>query len=119
MSRLTALANLPGPRYHALAEEGSVRKMTSLWHKGESVVQNTSFVQTQTIIHALEFAISKGGFGRNPQQKRTAAALVKNMKSNKSVSGRHQQLVALLKKGVTLEGMMKATRASVQWVELG
>lgn len=88
------------------------RKTTSLWHKGESVVQNTSFVQTQTIIHALEFAISKGGFGRNQQQKRTAAALVKSMKSNKSVSGRHQQLVTLLKKGVTLEGMMKAASAS-------
>ena len=86
--------------------------MTSLWHKGESVVQNTSFVQTQTIIHDLEFAISKGGFGRNPKQKRTAAALVKDMKSNKSVSGRHQQIAALLKKGVTLEQMMKATRAS-------
>ncbi len=91
----------------ALAEEND-----KLWHKGEFVVQNTSFVQTQTIIHALEFAISKGGFGRNQQQKRTAAALVKNMKSNKSVSGRHQQLVTLLKKGATLEGMMKAASAS-------
>ena len=91
----------------ALAEEND-----KLWHKGEFVVQNTSFVQTQTIIHALEFAISKGGFGRNQQQKRTAAALIKNMKSNTSVSGRHQQLVALLKKGVTLEGMMKAASAS-------
>ncbi len=75
-------------------------------------MQSTSFLQTQTILRALEFALSRGGFGSNAKQKKTAAALVREMKSNKSVSGRHQQLKTLLKKGATIDAMMKATGAS-------
>ncbi len=76
------------------------------------MVQSTSFLQTQTIVRALEFALAKGGFGRNAKQKKSAATLIKNMKSNKSVSGRHHQLVTMLKRGATLEQMMKAASAS-------
>jgi len=79
---------------------------------GDAIVQNTSFLETQTILRALEFSLSKGGFGSDPRQKKTAAALVKSMKSNKSVSGRHQQLAGVLKKGATIEQMMKAVGAS-------
>lgn len=75
-------------------------------------MQNTSFLETQTILRALEFAISKGGFGANAAQKKTAAAIVRHMKSNKSVAGRHQQLAAVLKKGASIEQMMKAVGAS-------
>jgi len=75
-------------------------------------VQNTSFLQTQTILRALEFAYAKGGFGSSAKQKKMAAALIQQMKSNKSVSGRHQQLMALLTKGATIEAMMKATDSS-------
>ena len=74
-------------------------------------MQNTSFLESQTVLKALEFALSKGGF-ESPNHKRTAAALVKTMRSNQSVSGRHQQLTALLKKGATIEEMMKATGSS-------
>lgn len=73
---------------------------------------NTSFTETQTILKALQFALAKGGFGNNPQQKKTAAALIKEMSGNKSVSGRHQQLMGLLKKGSTIEQMIKATNTS-------
>jgi len=75
-------------------------------------VQSTNYVQTETIVRALEFALSKGGFGANGKQKKTAQTLIKNMKSNDSVSGRHQQLAAMLKKGATIEQMMKAANAS-------
>ena len=75
-------------------------------------MQSTSYLQTQTIVRALEFALSKGGFGGNARQKKTAAALVKDMKSNKSVSGRHQQLIGLLKRGADIEQMMHAVGAS-------
>ena len=75
-------------------------------------MQLTSFVQTQTILRALEFAAARGGFGNNAKQKKTAAALIKDMKGNKSVSGRHQQLMALLRKGATIEEMMKAAGSS-------
>lgn len=75
-------------------------------------MQNTSFLETQTILRALEFSLAKGGFGTNARQKRTASGLVKTMKSNKSVAGRHQQLVAVLKKGASIEQMMKAVGAS-------
>ena len=34
------------------------------------------------------------------------------MKSNKSVSGRHQQLLSILKKGATIGQMIKTTRSS-------
>ena len=75
-------------------------------------MQNTSFLETQTILKALEFSLAKGGFGSNAKQKKTATGLVKTMKSTKSVSGRHQQLVAILKKGASIEQMMKAVSAS-------
>jgi len=75
-------------------------------------VQSTSFIQNQTILRALEFAAAKGGFGSNAKQKKTAAALIQQMKSNRSVSGRHQQLMSLLGKGATIEQMMKSTTTS-------
>ena len=75
-------------------------------------MQKTSFLQTQTILKALEFALTKGGFGANIRQKKAAQTLMKDMKSTKSASGRHQQLVTMLKKGATLTQMMKATGSS-------
>ena len=79
---------------------------------GDYTVQSTSYLQTQTILRALEFALSKGGFGTNAHQKKTALALIKDMKSNESVSGRHQQLTAMLKKGASIAEMIKAAGAS-------
>ena len=75
-------------------------------------MRKTSFLQTQTILQALEFTIAKGGFGPNARQKKTAAALIKDMKSTGSVSGRHQQLREMLKKGATLDQMIRATGSS-------
>ena len=75
-------------------------------------MQNTSFLETQTILRALEFSLAKGGFGSNARHKKTATTLVKTMKSNKSVAGRHQQLASILKKGASIEQMMKAVSAS-------
>lgn len=75
-------------------------------------MEQTSFLQTQTIVRALEYALSKGGFGNNARHKKTAQALLKSMQSNRSVSGRHQQLVDMLKKGATVEQMMKSATSS-------
>lgn len=75
-------------------------------------MQSTSYLQTQTILRALEFAVSKGGFGTNVNQKKTALSLIKNMKSNESVSGRHQQLTTMLRKGASITEMIKAAGAS-------
>ncbi len=75
-------------------------------------MRNASFLETQTILRALDFSLAKGGFGKNAKQKQAAATLMKTMKSTKSVSGRHQQLVSMLKKGATLAQMMKATGSS-------
>ncbi len=75
-------------------------------------MRKTSFLQTQTILQALEFTIAKGGFSHNARQKKTAAALIKDMKSTGSVSGRHQQLREMLKKGATLGQMIRATGSS-------
>lgn len=75
-------------------------------------MRSTSFLQTQTILKALEFATARGGFGSDAQQKKTAQQLLKSMKSNQSVSGRHQQLTAMLKKGASIDDMMKSTGAS-------
>jgi predicted Rossmann fold nucleotide-binding protein DprA/Smf involved in DNA uptake len=68
-------------------------------------------MQTQTILRALEFTAARGGF-TSTQQKKAAAALIKSMRSKKSVSGRHQQLAAMLKKGATIDDMIKATGSS-------
>jgi len=76
------------------------------------MVQSTSYVQSQTILRALEFAMSKGGFGTNAQQKKAAMSLIKDMKSNASLSGRHQQLTAMLRKGASIAEMMKVADAS-------
>ena len=75
-------------------------------------MQNSSYLQTQTILRGLEFALAKGAFADNQGQKRTAAALIKEMKGNKSVGGRHQLLTSILKKGATVEEMVKATGSS-------
>ncbi len=75
-------------------------------------MQNTSFEQTQTILKALQFAMAKGGFGNNAKQKKTATALIKEMSGNDSVSGRHQQLMGMLKKGSTIEQLIKSTGTS-------
>ena len=79
---------------------------------GGVFVQSTSFLQTQTILDALEFSLTKGGFNGRPGQKKTALRLIKTMKSTKSVSGRHRQLVGMLKKGASIDQMMSATGAS-------
>lgn len=73
---------------------------------------NSSYLETQTILRGLEFALAKGAFADNQGQKRTAAALIKEMKGNKSLGGRHQLLTALLKKGTTIDEMVKATGSS-------
>ena len=75
-------------------------------------MQNSGFLQTQTILRGLEFALAKGAFADNPVQKRTAATLIKEMKGNKSVGGRLQVLTSILKKGATVEEMVKATGSS-------
>lgn len=75
-------------------------------------METTSFLQTQTILRALEFSLGKGAFGSNSRQKKAAQTLIKELKSNESVSGRHQQLLAFLKKGASVEQMMKVTGAS-------
>jgi hypothetical protein len=75
-------------------------------------VQQSSFIETETILQALEFANSRGAFSQKPKQKRTAGELIKRMKSNQSLSGRHQQLRELLRKGATIEEMIKSIRAS-------
>jgi Fic family protein len=80
--------------------------------QGDITVRSTSFLQTQAILKALEFASAKGGFGSNAQLKKTAQSLLKTMRSNQSVSGRHQQLTNMLKKGATIEEMIKSTGAS-------
>lgn len=79
---------------------------------GEVTVQNTSFLQTQTILQALEFTLAKGGFGTNARNKKTASTLVRSMRSTNSVSGRHHQLRTMLKKGATIEQMIKASGSS-------
>ena len=76
------------------------------------LVQNSSYLQTQTILRGLEFALAKGAFADNQGLMRTAAALIKEMKGNKSLGGRHQLLRSILKKGATVEEMVKATESS-------
>ncbi len=75
-------------------------------------MQSTSFLETQTVLTALDFALENGGFGSNTSQKRTAQRLLKKMRSNSSVSGRHQQIMQMLKKGASIDQMIKATNSS-------
>ncbi len=76
------------------------------------MVQNTSFAETQVVLRALDFALAKGGFGGNASQKKTAVALVKKLKSNRSVGGRHLKLVGMIKKGATIDEMIKVAGSS-------
>ncbi len=75
-------------------------------------MQNNSYLETQTILRGLEFALARGAFADNQGQKRAAAAIIKEMKGNKSVGGRQQLLNALLKKGATVDEMVKSTGSS-------
>ena len=75
-------------------------------------MQRTNFLETQTILRALEFALAKGGFAGNARHKQTASALVQSMKGGGSVSGRYRQLMTMLKKGATLKQLMKAAGSS-------
>ena len=51
-------------------------------------------------------------FGNNAKQKKAALSLIRDMKSNTSLSGRHRQLRDMLKKGANIAEMIKATRSS-------
>jgi len=75
-------------------------------------MRKTSFLETKTILHALEFSLSKGGFHNHPKMKKTAAGLVRDMKSSHSISGRHQHLMTMLKKGATLAQMIRSSNCS-------
>ena len=75
-------------------------------------MRNTSFLQTQTILKALEFTLAKGGYAGKAKLKKAAMVLVKEMKSTKSIAGRHRQLTGMLKKGTTIDQMIKSTGAS-------
>jgi DNA-binding NarL/FixJ family response regulator len=75
-------------------------------------MRTTSYEETQAIVAALEFALKKGGFGQESNQKKTAARIIKEMKSASTVSGRQQQIVQALQKGTTIPQMMKAIGAS-------
>lgn len=74
-------------------------------------MQTTSLLESETILRALEYANSKGAFG-SPQHKKTAVGLIRRMKSNQSVSGRHQQLRDLLQRGASIDEMIRALGAS-------
>jgi len=76
------------------------------------MVQHATFLETETILRALEFASAKGAFGDNAKLKKTAATLIQGMKSKKSLGGRQQQLRTLLKKGATIDEMIKAIGSS-------
>lgn len=75
-------------------------------------MRNTNFLESETVIRALEFALAKGGFGSNARQKKAAQSIIRGMNSPTSVSGKRRQITALLKKGATLNQMIKATHAS-------
>jgi len=75
-------------------------------------VQQMTFSQTQAVLKALEFAVAKGGFGNNAKLKKTAQSLMKDMKSNDSLSGRHEKLMGLLRRGASIGEMIKATTSS-------
>ncbi|HNQ24011.1 MAG TPA: helix-turn-helix domain-containing protein [Phycisphaerae bacterium] len=75
-------------------------------------MRRTSFLESQTILTALESTLARGGFDRNAAQKRTAQQLIKRMQGSGTVSGRHTQVIALLQKGATIEQLMKACGAS-------
>ncbi len=75
-------------------------------------MQHAKFLETETILRALEFTSAKGGFGKNAKLKATAATLIKGMKSKESFSGRQQQLRTLLRKGATIGDMIKAISCS-------
>jgi hypothetical protein len=85
---------------------------TGTLSSGEAIVRSTSFLETQTILAALEYTLKKGGFGSHAKQKKTAARLMKSMRSTESVSGRHQQIMQMLKKGSAIDQMIKATGSS-------
>ena len=59
----------------------------------------------------MEFALQNGAFD-NDNEKKTARALVKRMNSNRTTGGRHEQVLAILRRGATIEQMMKAASAS-------
>ena len=75
-------------------------------------MQQSSFVETETILQALEFANAKGAFNANPRKKKTASELIRRMRSHHSLSGRRQQLRDLLRNGATIDEMIKNIRAS-------
>ncbi len=75
-------------------------------------MQKTNFLETQTILRALEYALARGGFASNARQKQTASTLIKSMKGSASASGRYRQLMTMLKKGATLKQLMKTAGSS-------
>mgnify|MGYP002624841957 CR=1 FL=1 len=75
-------------------------------------MQHSNFVETETILRAIEFAQAKGAFSRDPRLQKAATALIKRMKSNRTPSGRQQQLRNLLREGASIKDMIRGIGAS-------
>lgn len=75
-------------------------------------MRGASYLEMQTIVAALEFALSRGEFDAKARQKRAAQQLIKRLRSNRTISGRQEQIMALLKNGASIPQMVQASGTS-------
>lgn len=73
---------------------------------------NSDILKTRAIQAALQFAIEKRLFSKNPELKKAAESWLKEADNDRSVFGRQMRMIQVLRKGATLEDMVRKLKSS-------
>lgn len=71
-----------------------------------------SLLEIRAVVHAIEFALERGGFRRHRDLERAARKLLRELRSSGGHAGRLLRVVEAIQSGATLEQLMRITGAS-------
>lgn len=73
---------------------------------------SSDIVQTRAIQTALQFAINQRLFSKNPELKKAAEYWLRNAVNDRSVFGRQMRMIQVLRKGATLDELVRKLKSS-------
>ncbi|GMU38296.1 MAG: HTH domain-containing protein [Phycisphaerae bacterium] len=73
---------------------------------------NSDILKTKAIQSALQFALEKRLFSKNPELRKAAESWLKDADNDRSVFGRQMRMIQVLRKGATLEEMVRRLKSS-------
>lgn len=71
-----------------------------------------SLIEVRAVVHAIEFAIERGGFRQRRELERAARKLLLELRSSGGHAGRLLRVLDAIQSGATIEKLMRVTGAS-------